>query len=60
MIKSAEEVSLQITDVKVDNKKSACKSRIILDTDYCVVCGEIVPEGTQVCSGCWKEHFGDK
>lgn len=25
----------------------------------CVICGEIIPEGTQVCSICWEEMMED-
>ena len=39
MIKSAEDVSPQITNVEIENKKSVSKSRIVLSTDYCVICG---------------------
>ena len=25
--------------------------------DYCVCCGEYVPEGTMVCRVCWKRYM---
>lgn len=25
--------------------------------DYCVCCGAYVPEGTMVCSSCWKRYM---
>lgn len=27
--------------------------------DRCVICNEIIPEGTQVCPNCWKEIMED-
>ena len=58
MKKSAENISLQTKEVEKTEIEST-RPRVHLgpNVDYCVVCGEIVPEGTTVCSGCWKEHF---
>lgn len=28
--------------------------------DYCVCCGEYVPEGTMVCSYCRDKYFGNE
>ncbi len=52
MKKSAEDVSQQA--VKTEIKRYVHRGP---DVDYCVVCGEIVPEGTEVCSGCRKKYL---
>lgn len=28
----------------------------MIDTDRCLVCGEIIPEGSQVCTACRKKY----
>lgn len=28
--------------------------------DFCVCCGEYVPEGTMVCQSCWKRYMEDE
>lgn len=33
----------------------AQQDELISDTDYCVCCGRVVPEGTLICSVCEKD-----
>lgn len=28
--------------------------------EKCIICGEVIPEGTQVCPECWKKIMEDQ
>ena len=59
IMKSAEDISQQ--SIKISEKGIRIHSNRYIhrgpNVDYCVVCGEIVPEGTEVCSGCRKKYL---
>ena len=44
----------------MSDKKKPVRVHIGPSVDRCMVCGEIVPEGYEVCPRCWDEFLNTK
>ena len=40
-----------------DKRVKPIRVHIEPSVDRCIICGEIVPEGYEVCPYCWDEYF---
>ena len=58
-VKSAEKCVKRTLKESKSDKKNVC-IHIGPDIDYCALCGNIVPEGTNVCYNCFNDYLGNE